>query len=73
MVEYERTLEGVMDVELGALSHFSVSAIEAVCFLTSDSLDLETLMEVVPRRRFVDVDDRTLGNPGAEMKRLGFL
>jgi hypothetical protein len=34
------------------LSHVSASAIEAVCLLMVDSLDLETLMKVVPGRRF---------------------
>ena len=43
-------------------SHVSASAIEAVCLLMIDSLDLETLMKVIPRRRFVGVDDRALGN-----------
>lgn len=43
-----------MDADLGAsqpgevfLSHVSASAIEAVCLLMVDSLDLETLMKVV--------------------------
>ena len=40
------------------LSHVSASAIEAVCLLMIDSLDLETLMKVIPRRRFVGVNDR---------------
>ncbi len=43
-----------------------LSAIEAVCFLTSDSFDLETLMELVLTRRFVSLDDRIPGNPGAD-------
>ena len=30
------------------LSHVSASAIEAVCLLMIDSLDLETLMQVIP-------------------------
>jgi hypothetical protein len=40
------------------LSHVSASAIEAVCLLMIDSLDLETLMTVIPGRRFVGVNDR---------------
>jgi hypothetical protein len=31
------------------LSHVSARAIEAVCLLMVDSLDLETLMEIIPR------------------------
>jgi hypothetical protein len=31
-----------------------------------DSLDLETLMKVIPRRRFVGVDDRALGNAATD-------
>jgi hypothetical protein len=31
-----------------------------------DSLDLETLMAVVPRRRFVGVDDWALDDLGAD-------
>lgn len=42
------------------LSHISASAIEAVCLLTVDPLDLKTIMEIVSRRRFVGVDDRIL-------------
>lgn len=30
------------------LSHVSARAIEAVCFLMTDSLDLETLMQIIP-------------------------
>jgi hypothetical protein len=37
------------------LSHVSASAIEAVCLLIADSLDLETLMKFVLRRCFVGV------------------
>ena len=62
-----------MDADRGApqagevfLSHVSARAVEAVCLLMIDSLDLETLMEVVPRRRFVGVDDRALRDPGAD-------
>jgi len=50
----------------GLLSHVSASAIEAVCLLMIDSLDLETLMMVDPRRSFVGVNDRTLGKRGAD-------
>ena len=46
----------VVDSELGAaqprdvfLSHVSARAIEAVCLLMADSLDLETLMKMIPR------------------------
>jgi hypothetical protein len=46
----------MMDADLSAsepgevfLSHVSASAIEAVCLLMIDSLDLETLMAVVPK------------------------
>ena len=64
-----RARDAVVDPDLGAAqagevfhSHVSASAVEAVCLLMIDSLDLETLMKVIPRRRFVGVDDRTLGN-----------
>ena len=42
------------------LSHVSASAIEAVCLLMINSLDLETLMEVIPRRCFVGMHNRSL-------------
>ena len=35
------------------LSHVSARAIEAVCLLTIDSLDLEVLMQVIPCHRFI--------------------
>jgi hypothetical protein len=43
------TGDGMMDADLSAseagfLSHVSTCAIEAVCLLTIDSLDLETLI-----------------------------
>jgi hypothetical protein len=45
----------VVDADLDAtepgdvfLSHVSASAIEAVCLLMIDSLDLETLMKIIP-------------------------
>ena len=47
------------------LSHVSASAIEAVCLLVIDSLDLEMLMKVVPRRRFVGMDNRSLRDADA--------
>jgi hypothetical protein len=63
----------VVDADFGApqtaevfRSHVSASAIEAVCLLMIDSLDLETLMKVAPRRRFVGVDDRALCNASAD-------
>jgi hypothetical protein len=40
------------------LSHVSASAIEVVCLLMIDSLDLETLMKVIPGRRCAGVNDR---------------
>jgi hypothetical protein len=65
VAEEIRPRDVVVDADLSAseagevfLSHVSTSAIEAVCLLMIDSLDLETLMQVVPRRRFVGVDDR---------------
>lgn len=39
-------------------SQVSASAIEAVCLLMIDCLDLETLMRVTPGRRFAGVNDR---------------
>jgi len=45
-------------------SHVRASAVEAVCRRMIDSLDRETLMEVVPRRRFVGVDDRVVDHMG---------
>jgi len=68
-----RARDVVVHADLGAaqagevfLSHVSASAIEAVCLLMIDSLDLETLMKVIPRRRFVGVDDRALGNAATD-------
>jgi hypothetical protein len=65
MAEEIRACDMGVDADLGAphpgevfLSHVSASAIEAVCLLMIDSLDLETLMKVIPRRRFADVNDR---------------
>lgn len=56
-----------VDVDLGAseagkafLSHVRTCAVEAVCLLMIDLLDLKTLIKIAPRRRFVGVDDRAL-------------
>jgi len=61
------------DVDLGAsdagevpLSHVSARAVEAVRLLMINSLNLETLMKVIPKRRFAGVDDRALRNPSAD-------
>ena len=61
------------DVDLGAsepgevpLSHVSARAVEAVRLLMINSLNLEPLMKVIPKRRFVGVDDRALRNPSAD-------
>jgi hypothetical protein len=50
-----RSRDGVRDADLCAsqaeevfLSHVSARAIEAVCLLMADSLDLETLMQTIP-------------------------
>jgi hypothetical protein len=65
MAEEIRACDGAGDADLCAsqpgavfLSHVSASAIEAVCLRMIDSLDLETLMRVIPGRRFADVNDR---------------
>jgi hypothetical protein len=62
-----------VDVDLGAseaeevpLSHVSARAVEAVRLLMINSLNLETLMKVIPKRCFVGVDDRALRNPSAD-------
>ena len=62
-----------VDVDLGAseaeevpLSHVSARAVEAVRLLMINSLNLETLMRFIPKRRFVGVDDRALPNPRAD-------
>ena len=62
----------VVDADLDAtepgdvfLSHVSAIAIEAVCLLMIISLDLETLMKVIPRRRFVGMHNRSLRDAGA--------
>ena len=64
-----RCREMVVDADFSApqsgdvfLSHVRASAIEAVCLLMIDSLDLETHMTIFPRRRFVGVDDRVRRN-----------
>jgi hypothetical protein len=55
MPEEIRTGEMVVNSDLGAaqatevfLSHAIARAIEAVCLLMADSLDLETLMQAIP-------------------------
>jgi hypothetical protein len=48
------------------LSHISARAIEAVRLLMVDPLDLKTIMEIVPMRRFVGVYDRIFCNPSAD-------
>jgi hypothetical protein len=62
--EEVRARDVVVDADFGAtepegvfLNHVSASAIEAVCLLMIDSLDLEMLMKVIPRRRFVGMDN----------------
>ena len=62
-----------VDVDLRAsevgevpLSHVSARAVEAVRLLMINSLSRETLMKVIPKRRFVGVNDRTLRNPSAD-------
>jgi hypothetical protein len=72
LAEEVRARDGMVDAVFGAtepgevfLSHVSASAIEAVCLLMADSLDLETLMKVIPRRRFVGMDNRSLRDAGA--------
>jgi len=39
-------------------SHVNARAIEAVCRLTANSLDLETLMRIIPCYCFVGMHDR---------------
>jgi len=64
MAEEIRVCDRGLDDDLGAqpgdvfLSHVSASAIEVVCLRMIDSLDLETLMKVIPGRRFVGANDR---------------
>jgi hypothetical protein len=60
IAEKVRARDVVVNVDLDVtqpreafFSHVSASAIEAVCLLMVDSLELETLMKVVLRRRFV--------------------
>jgi hypothetical protein len=55
LAEGVRARDAVADAGLGAMepkdvfrSHVSASAIEAVCLLMADSLDLEMLMKVIP-------------------------
>jgi len=72
-LEETRPRDRVVDADLIAseavdvlLSHVSASAIAAVCLRMIDSRDRETLMAIGPGRRFVGVDDRALGNTGAD-------
>ncbi len=58
-----------VSVDLGAsaagevlLSHVNARAVEPVCLLMTDLLDLETLMKVIPS----GIDDRALRNPSAD-------
>jgi hypothetical protein len=67
-----RARDGVVNADLGAAepgevfrNHVSASAIEAVCRLMIDSRDLEALMKVVPRRRFVGMHNRSFRDAGA--------
>jgi hypothetical protein len=60
-----RACDVMVDADFGAseawevlLSHVSASAIEAVCLLMIDSLDLEAIMQIVLWRRFVGIDYR---------------
>jgi hypothetical protein len=57
----------MMDADFGTshagdvfLNHVSARAIEAVCLLMVDSLDLETLMQVIPMMCFVGMQNRSL-------------
>jgi hypothetical protein len=68
----------VVDADLDAtepgdvfLSHVSAIAIEAVCLLMIDSLDLETLMKLV-LSRFVGVQTNRLRCGRKRMRRLAF-
>jgi hypothetical protein len=67
-----------VDVDLGAseaqevpLSHVSARAVEAVRLLMINSLNLETLMRFIPKRRFVGMDDHPSQSERGRMK-LGF-
>jgi len=73
VAEKVRARDVAANADLGAtepgevfLNHVNASAIEAVCLLMIDSLDLETLMKVVPKRRFVGANGRADGNAGAD-------
>ena len=72
LAEAVRARDKVADAGFGATepkdvfrSHVSANAIEAVCLLMVDSLDLETLINVIPGRRFVGMDNRSLRAAGA--------
>ena len=49
---------GIGAVEI-VRSHVSARAIEAVCRLTANSLDLETLMRMIPCCYFVGMNNRS--------------
>jgi hypothetical protein len=51
---------GASEAGKAFLSHIRTCAVEAVCLLMIDLLDLKTLMRIVRGRRFVGVDDRAL-------------
>jgi hypothetical protein len=62
----------LVNADLGAalagevlLSHVSARAIEAVCLLMLNSLDRETLMQVIPCRCFIRMQDLSLAPLGA--------
>ena len=46
-------------------SHVNARAIEAVCRLTANSLDLETLMRMIPCCYFVGMHDRRVRDASA--------
>ena len=72
MVEEIRTGDKAVNSDLGTIgvveivrSHVSARAIEAVCLLTANSLDLETLMRMIPCYRFVGMHDRRVRDASA--------
>ncbi len=72
MPEEIRTGDRAVNSDLGTIgaveiarSHVNARAIEAVCFLTANSLDLETLMRMIPCYDFVDVHDCRVRDAGA--------
>jgi hypothetical protein len=46
-------------------SHVRARAMEAVCFLMFDPLDLETLMQIIPCWRFIGMRNRSLRDASA--------